>query len=263
MQDASYYRFDGSALIALTEATPAENGLLAADSWLVEQGRVRGLDDHFHRFADWVREVDTASARQLETFQDAVRALLPLEGRWFPRIELHAESSGKAALYLRLREAPEKLGSIKLWTFPEADPRQRPDFKGPDLSLGMQLRRNAQMHGADEAVLLSPEGFVVEGALSSIVWWREDSLCVPSADLPQLRSVTRGQVEAIAQQSGFSVREERARPSDLLGLEIWSLSSLQCIRPVVEWIELGGPVGSATHLEAFTKRLRMMETVVR
>lgn len=263
MQDANYYRFDGTALTSVTLAAPAETGLLAADSWLVDEGRVRGLDEHFSRFAEWVREVDSLCASQIDAFQDAVRASLPLEGRWFPRIELHAETGGRAALYLRLREAPEKLRFIKLWTYPEADPRQRPDFKGPDLSLGMQLRRNAQMHGADEAVLLSPEGFVVEGALSSIVWWRDGSLCVPASDLPQLRSVTRGQVEAIAEQSGFSVREERVRPADLIGQEIWVLSSLQCIRPVVEWIDLGGPVGPAIHLEAFTKRLRMLETAVR
>lgn len=263
MQESSYFRFDGSALIPLANSAPAETGLLAADSWLVEQGRVRGLSEHFSRFAEWVRELDLHSANQLEAFQDAVRGQLPLEGRWFPRIELHAESGGRAALYLRLREAPERLAAIKLWTYPEADPRHRPEFKGPDLSLGMQLRRNAQMHGADEAALLSREGFLVEGALSSLVWWREGALCVPSPSLRQLRSITRGQVEAIAKQSGISVREELARPADLVGLEVWALSSLQCIRPVVEWIDLGGPVGPATHLEAFSKRLRLLETAVR
>lgn len=119
------------------------------------------------------------------------------------------------------------------------------------------------MHGADEAVLLSPDGHVIEGALSSLVWWRQDLLCVPSGSLDQLESITRNQVEAIARQSGFEVVEDLAKPEDLVGLEIWCLSSLQCIRPVVGWVDLGGPVGEANHLEAFNKRMRLLETTIR
>ena len=264
MKQADYYRFTGAALEPVTSSEPAESGLLAADSWLVEDGRVRGFERHLERFGDWVVETDEAVGRQLPEFTDAVRRAIPLAGRWFPRIELHRElAGGSAALYLRLREAPAKLDTVTLWTYPEADPRQRPTYKGPDLSLGMQLRRNAQMHGADEAVLLSAEGFVVEGALSSLVWWRGDTLFVPKSDLAQLQSITREQVEAIAAQTGLSVREDSARPADLVGLEIWSLSSLQGIRPVTEWVDLGGPVGHPLHLEMFTKRLRMLETAIR
>lgn len=264
MQQADYYRFNGAVLEPVTSSEPAESGLLAADSWLVEDGRVRGLEQHFERFGDWVVETDEAAGRLLPEFTDAVRQAIPLVGRWFPRIELHSEGAdGATALYLRIREAPAKVDTVSLWTYPETDPRQHPTYKGPDLSLGMQLRRNAQMHGADEAVLLSADGFVIEGALSSLVWWRGDTLFVPKSDLSQLQSITRDQIEAIAVQIGLNVREERARPADLVGLEIWSLSSLQGIRTVTEWIDLGGPVGHPLHLEMFAKRLRMLETAIR
>ncbi|MEN9747799.1 MAG: hypothetical protein RLZZ603_491, partial [Actinomycetota bacterium] len=52
------------------------------------------------------------------------------------------------------------------------------------------------------------------------------------------------------------------RPADLVGLEIWALSSLQGIRPVTEWIGLGSPVGAATHSDNFQRRLRMLASVI-
>lgn len=157
---------------------------------------------------------------------------------------------------------PDQLGDVILWTFPDADPRQNPAVKGPDLSLGMQMRRNAKMHGADEAVLLSESGFVLEGALSSLVWWRGDTLCSSSDDLPWLPSVTRQEVFAIATQMGFSTRTEKVKPADLVGLEIWALSSLQGIRVVADWIDLGGPIGKGFHSESFVKRLRMLSSAI-
>jgi branched-subunit amino acid aminotransferase/4-amino-4-deoxychorismate lyase len=188
--------------------------------------------------------------------------MTPSVGRWFPRIEFHAEAEAPHHLFMRLRKAPEQLGNVVLWTFPDADPRQNPVVKGPDLSLGMQMRRNAKMHGADEAVLLSKDGFILEGALSSLVWWRGDTLCSSSHDLPWLPSITREEIFSIANQMGFSTRLERAKPADLVGLEIWALSSLQGIRVVTDWVGLGGPVAKGVHAEAFGKRLRMLSSAI-
>jgi hypothetical protein len=61
---------------------------------------------------------------------------------------------------------------------------------------------------------------------------------------------------------GFKTRVERAKPSDLVGLEIWALSSLHGIRPVVDWVNLGSPVGPIRHAEAFQKRLRMLSAQI-
>jgi hypothetical protein len=61
---------------------------------------------------------------------------------------------------------------------------------------------------------------------------------------------------------GIRTRTENARPADLVELEIWALSSLQGIRLVRDWIDLGGPVGPAKHLESFQKRLRFQQTAI-
>jgi len=121
----------------------------------------------------------------------------------------------------------------------------------------MQLRRKAQLHGADEAVLLDGAGHVIEGALSALVWWRGDVLCAPDDRTTWLPSITREEVFAIAASMGIQTRLEHAKPADLVGLEVWALSSLQAIRVVNNWIGLGSPLGPATHLETFQKRLRL------
>ena len=278
MLSGEFFRLEAGLLVACSDVV-GEVRLAAADSWLVEDGRSRSIQAHFDRFAGWVSAACPALAQDLPVFFNQVRATIPLQGRWFPRIELHlvtgfpvdsAIDGMLPALYLRLREAPEQAGEIRLWTLPESDPRANPLVKGPDLSLGMQLRRKAILHDADEAVLLSPEGFIAEGALSSIVWWRKagsagtvtDTLCAPDNTVPWLQSITRDEVFALATGMGFKTRVERVKPSDLVGLEIWALSSLHGIRPVVDWVNLGSPVGPIRHAEAFQKRLRMLSAQI-
>jgi len=237
--------------------------LAVADSFLLEDGRVRNLGMHFERFSRWVAKISEKSESDLENFLSVVVQALPLEGRWFPRIELHTDQDESRQLHLRLREAPDELGNAILWTYPDVDPRVNPMIKGPDLSLGLQLRRRANMLGADEAVLLSDSGHIAEGALSAIVWWRDDVLCAPSDETTWLDSVTRREVFAIAEQMGLQTRVEKAKPADLVETEVWMLSSLQAIRPVDSWIDLGGPLAPATHVEAFSKRLRILSSPIR
>ena len=260
--EVQFFCFRDNSLVLITEGQQTEVQLEVADSWLVEDGRARSLDAHYERFSRWVGEVSPACSPSLPAFFEAVKEKIPGDGRWFPRIEFHAEAEAPHHLFLRLRKAPDQLGDLILWTLPDPDPRQNPSVKGPDLSLGMQMRRNAKMHGADEAVILSESGYVLEGALSSLVWWRDDVLCSSSDDLPWLPSVTRNEIFGIANQMGFATRVERAKPADLIGLEIWALSSLQGIRVVSDWVDLGGPVGKPTHSEAFSKRLRMLSTSI-
>jgi branched-subunit amino acid aminotransferase/4-amino-4-deoxychorismate lyase len=263
MNDTSqFFQFRSDRLVPILEASLNDVQLEVADSWLVEDGKARSLNMHLSRFASWVENVNPAIAKSLDEFFRLAIAEIPKTGRWFPRIEFHAEAESPHHLYLRLREAPDQLGDVTLWTLPEADPRENPTVKGPDLSLGMQMRRNAQMHGADEAVILDADGFVLEGALSSIVWWRGDTLCSSSDALPWLPSVTRAEVFNIASQMGFTTRTEKVRPEDLVGLEIWALSSLQGIRVVGDWIGLGSPVGKPKHAESFTRRLKLLSTSI-
>lgn len=255
------FTFDSGRLSQISGDELLVAQLAVADSWLVEDGRARSLNDHYSRFQNWVDEI--SNRNDVQDFCNAVTSLIPISGRWFPRIELlQNEASGQTQLVFRLRPAPEPIESMRLWSYSEPDPRVNPLVKGPDLSLGMQMRRAAQMHGADEAVILNIDGYILEGALSAIVWFRDDVLCAPGDDLDWIPSITRKEVFAVADQMGLSTRFEKVKPADLVGLEIWGLSSLNGIRPVDEWVDLGGPVGQPRHLETFNKRLRMLSTSI-
>ena len=259
MQDTEHFYSFHKELVE-DSLPPTTSVLRVADSWLVEDGRVRSLQEHYLRFEN---SIDVDDIRQLlPKFFASVTAMLPRTGRWFPRIELYETGDGEFSLNLRLRIAPDQLGAISLWTHPEPDPRANPRIKGPDLSLGMQLRRAAQMHGADEAVILDQDGYICEGALSALVWWRDDVLCSASDELAWLPSITRSEIFSIADQMGLSTRTEKVKPADLVGLEVWVLNSLQGIRVVDHWVGLGAPLGAARRLEAFNKRIRLLATAI-
>ena len=231
----------------------ADPRLLVADSWLVDDGRVLALDVHRDRFTGSVAEalarpdVTTGpDAGEPAAFWAAAVAALPRTGAWFPRVELVAVDrpdgrpggGGGARLQLRLRPAPPRRRSVVLATA-DHDPRTRPTVKGPDLAALGALVADARARGADEAVLLSPEGHVVEGAWSSIVWWRGDALCLPADDLPRLPGVTLRTLTTLAAVLGVDVLHDRTRPDELDGFEVWSLGALHGPRIVTGWV--GGP----------------------
>lgn len=248
----------------LTEVQPSLSIQLAvADSLLVEDGRARSLEHHFARFESGVAKTFPSELELLPRLFDLFRQLVPLAGRQFPRLELHGEQPAGGRLHLHLRPAPAPLGPATLWTFPDADPRLDPTVKGPDLALGAELRNKAQLLGADEAVIIDDSGYLVEGALSAIVWWRGDTLCAPNDEVNWLDSVTRREVFAIAEQMGLQTRVEHVKPADLVECEVWMLSSLQAIRPVIDWLNLGGPVAKPTRVEAFERRLRLLAEPIR
>ena len=256
---ARFFRFDGAALNEISE-TGVEVQLAVADSWLVDEGMVRNLDAHFARFARWVLAIDESAEPQLANFFDAVTAALPRVGRWFPRLEFHAEAAPGQRLHFRLRTAPDFAPTVGLWAYREPDMRHNPRVKGPDLSFGMQLRRKAQLHGADEAVFLTADGFINEGALSSLVWWRQDVLCATPESVAWLPSITRNEVFGLARDCGNQISLELAKPQDLAGLEVWVLSSLSGVRPATsiifgdEVIEFAAP----NRAESFQKRLKLL-----
>ncbi|WP_277959326.1 aminotransferase class IV [Frigoribacterium faeni] len=240
-------------------AADADPHLLVADSWLVDDGSVLALDVHRDRFAGSVAEVPGApDADEVSAFWTAALAVLPRTGAWFPRVELvagdGAEDGDRARLRLRLRSAPPRHRSVVLATA-DRDPRTRPTVKGPDLAALGSLVSEARSRGADEAVLLSPEGHVVEGAWSSIVWWRGDALCLPSDDLARLPGVTVRSLTTLAAVLGVDVLHDRTRPDELDGFEVWSLGALHGIRIVTGWIDGPAPAEEPGRLALWRGRL--------
>ena len=239
--------FDGSVLHLVDVY---EHPIQVADSFLVNEGRVRSLHKHRERFNS---AAEKRTNLDLELFWNEVLKLIPRTGQVFPRVELSGDN-----LVLRLREPTEFRPSVVLWTAEEPDDRVDPTVKGPDLAYGAMLRRKSNLFGADEAIILDSDGYVIEGALSSLLWWREDVLYAPDDNTRWLPSVTRSDLFEIASQAGYQTSTEHVKPEELIGLELWVASSLTGIRPVIDWVNLGGPVGPQRHLESFQRRLKLL-----
>lgn len=230
MSVESIFRWRGGQLEALEYCDMSATVISAADSWLVCDGRALALDLHRSRF---MATVPRDMAADVADFWDAAIAAIPADGDWFPRVELH----DPVRLVFRLRSAPERTRSAVLATWKGSDPREHPGVKGPDLERLLSVRTSVQKLRADEAVILSPDGYVVEGAYSALLWWRGEILCGPPADLERVDSVTARSVLTLAKALGIDTHEEAVTPAELDGTELWALSALHGIRIVTAWVD--------------------------
>jgi branched-subunit amino acid aminotransferase/4-amino-4-deoxychorismate lyase len=223
------------------------------DSWLVAGGQVRLFEAHARRFTAACAEMFGIGTRQTQEFMRAAAARLPREGRWFPRAEL-ALASGIPRFQLWIRPAPPRGRTVRLWLPPAPDARTCPQIKGPDLDWLARQREAAVAAGADEAVLLSRAGRVLEGATTSILWWQDGKLCTPGEDNGLLPGITRSILLVAAAASGVALALDSPRPAELAGLEVWAVNALHGIRPVTGWVGADiepGPVRQAPRWQRY------------
>ncbi|MFF4251228.1 aminotransferase class IV [Streptomyces sp. NPDC001663] len=219
--------------------------LLVADSWLVRDGRVRGLERHRERFLRACGECGGPPLRRLLEFWQDMTAALPRTGEWFPRVEL---APGSLELRLLLRHAPPLGTAVRVWAAGQSDPRTVPRRKGPDLETLARVRKRAVGEGAEEAVLVAPTGVVLEAATASVLWWEDDTLCLPSPQLPVLPGVTVALVQERARRTGIRIAHRERTVAELDGREVWLVNALHGIRPVTDWA--GGELKAAPAVRA-------------
>lgn len=101
-----------------------------------------------------------------------------------------------------------------------------PEIKSSNLLNNILARREAMKAGAAEGILLSPAGFLAEGAHSNLFWaTREGKLRTPSRRVGILAGITRQKLMECAARMGQPVEEVEAREEELDGAEEIFLSS--------------------------------------
>jgi branched-subunit amino acid aminotransferase/4-amino-4-deoxychorismate lyase len=251
--DVMIYRWHAGALTLLDYCDMAEVSIEAADSWLVTNGLALALDLHRRRFLDSVARQGFTLPDSV-VFWDAAIEAIPKEGDWFPRVELQSRS-GAPLLIFRRRPAPDRTRSVRLTTHLGEDPRRVPRIKGPDFAAMLRIRTEAQARGADEAVILSPLGFVIEGASSALLWWRGDTICAPAEEFDRVDSITAKSVLTLATALDIDVYHEAITPEELDGREVWALNALQGIRIVTDWVDGPELAEIPGRLETWRRRL--------
>lgn len=106
----------------------------------------------------------------------------------------------------------------------------------------------ARAAGADDALLLTPGGFVAETSIWSVLWWEGDQLCGPAFDLGILPGVGRARVTELigrVEERRSSLRELEGRPFILVN----------AVRGVVPVASLDGvPVPGSRETDALARR---------
>ena len=99
-------------------------------------------------------------------------------------------------------------------------------------------RAEADAAGADEALLLNTDGFVVEATSSNLFWVREEKVCTPPLQSGILAGVTRATVWEICRKRGLPICEANITSEQLELVEgvFLSLSSVG----VAEGVSLNG-----------------------
>ncbi|CAO1652128.1 aminotransferase class IV [Salinibacterium sp. NSLL150] len=229
MSADAIYRWQNDKLLEISPQEVPATPMIVADSWLVTSGSVLALNLHRQRFLD---AVPASQQETADNFFTAAIAALPRAGTWFPRVELRG-----AEFFLRLRANPELRRSATAASFQGDDPRTEPTVKGPDIDAMGALQAGARAHGADEAILLTEEGYVIEGAYSAVLWWRGEILCGPPTEFERIDSVTARSVLTLARALGLDTHEEAVTPAELEGTEVWVVNALHGIRIVSKWID--------------------------
>lgn len=238
------YQFNAKK--GLSPTSEPEAKLLVADSWLVKDGCVRALHLHRQRFIASCIELAGTSPDILNEFWNAAIDKLPKTGSWFPRIEL-AGNLCAPVFQIRIRPAPAIQRTIRLIDYKSKDFRKLPRHKGPDLANLISARMKITEQGADEAILSTSTGFLLEGLTTSIFWWEGSTLCTTSPSRRVLPGVTSQLLRSIAEQANIPFSYRFRKTTDLNGCEVWAVNALHGIRRVVVWEK--SPFQTSTHTD--------------
>ncbi len=252
MTAESIYRYTPEH--ALIPTGKPETHLLVADSWLTENGYTRALHLHRERFASSCNQLAGIRENDIIPFWEKAIATIPETGQWFPRIEL-AGSSRKPVFQFRIRKAPPLHLTIRLIACRIPDFRKKPRHKGPDLDKAVMIRKNILETGAEEGILTTPEGFILEGLTTSILWWEDGTLCTVPPSYRILPGITSRLVQTIAIRGNIPVACRRKKLQDLNHHEVWAVNALHGIRRAIDWEHSPFTTSVQTDIDSWRKAL--------
>jgi branched-chain amino acid aminotransferase len=231
------------APIAETRIDVADEGLVRGDGAFevarLYDGRPFALDDHLDRlarsadgiFLDWDRD----------TFEQEIEALLAENRVHDQCLRLMLTRGGRRIAMIE--QAPAFADDLKLQTVTYQPTVVLTHLKTLSYGANVTATRIAQSRGAGDALLVSPDGIVMEAPTSTIFWATADgTLRTPSLDTGILASITRDRILKIV-----PVEEGQYQVSDVLeASEVFLASSVREVQGVVEVDGLGfvspGPI---------------------
>lgn len=202
-------------------------------------GRLFAADDHLRRLE--------ASARALrlplpprEAIEQWITDAAEVSGDAVLRVVVtRGDGSGHGSVIVLAEPLPAVPDAYRLHVVaapwhPAGRPWELAGVKSVSYAPNMAASRVAREAGADDALLVSDQGEVLEGPTFSIAWLVDGVLETPSLELGILESVTRRHVLAIANTLSQPVSEGRFEIGRLASAdEVMVWSTIKEVRPVV------------------------------
>ncbi|HEX7292468.1 MAG TPA: aminotransferase class IV [Conexibacter sp.] len=221
---------DGAVMPAAEAVVPAtDEGLLRGDGAFevlrLYAGRPYALEEHLAR-------LDRSAANlRLPIDLDAVRAdvarLLDAAAAPDPGALRIVLTRGGRRLLLT-EELPQHAPSIRLATVTYAPVRLLDGVKSLSYAANMLATRLAQEQGADEALLVTPHGRVLEAPTSSLFWVADGAVLTPPLSDHILASITRAVAIELAGAQERSCTLEQLLAAD----EAFLVSTTRELQPV-------------------------------
>jgi branched-chain amino acid aminotransferase len=248
---------DGS-ISPTVEATIAlpDDGLYRGDGVFevirLYKGRPFALTQHLDRLERSAAAIELPVER--EPLERELAALLEAFGRRDAQLRIVITRGGRRILLIE--SLPDKGNSVRLATVTYSPTIILTGVKSLSYGANMQATRIAQARGADEALLVRPDGIVLEAPTSTIFWVSpEGGLRTPSIGSGILESITRAHII-----KALHVEEGELGLDDLFGThEAFLASTVREVQPVSAIddfsLEIPGPRTNEA-AEAFQASLR-------
>ena len=221
---------DGRIAPAEETFIPAtDDGLLRGDGAFevirVYDGLPFALADHLDRLERSAGSIELSVDRS--SIERELAALLADLGSEDAQLRIVVTRAGRRILLTE--RLPDRGASVRLATVTYSPSLILTGVKSLSYAPNMQATRIAERRGADEAVLVRPDGVVLEAPTSSIFWVSpEGGLRTPSIAAGILESITRAQIVR-----SLHVEEGEFPVDDLLGArEAFLASTVREVQPV-------------------------------
>ncbi len=234
----------------------ADDGLLRGDGVFevirLYEGMPFALVEHLDRLERSAAAIELPVERS--PFEREIAALLARFGDHEGQLRLVATRGGRRLAFTE--SLPPRGDTISVATVTYAPTVILNGVKSLSYAANMQTTRLAQGKGADEAVLVRPDGVVLEAPTSTIFWVSYDgALLTPALDVGILESITRDRIvrELHVEEGAFEV-------GDLLGThEAFLASTVREVQPIsaIDGRQLPECPGKRTReaIDAFTSVL--------
>ena len=192
------------------------------------EGDPFALREHLDRLERSAAAIELAVAR--EAIERELEALLEEFGRGDAQLRIIVTRAGRRLLLIE--SLPPLAETVRLATVTYQPTVILTGVKSLSYAANMQATRIAQRRGADEALLVRPDGVVLEAPTSAIFWaTRGDALRTPSLDVGILDSITRRHVVRAldVEEGAFQIDDLRAAEEAFLASTVREVQAVAAI----------------------------------